>query len=80
MGKYVPDRDFINEIPTEKRFRELLVEYNENIKKFEQKDSRAAGVRARLNLLEIYKLIRTRRREILERSKWLQEQWHLDRS
>lgn len=80
MGKYVPDRDFISEIPTEKRFRELLVEYNENIKKFEQKDSRAAGVRARLNLLEIYKLIRTRRREILERSKWLQEQWHLDRS
>ena len=39
----------------EQRFRELLAEYNENLHKFETK-----------NLLELYHLCRTRRKEILE--------------
>lgn len=67
MGKYVPDRDFM--FGNEKRFREVLGEYNENIHKFEQKDNRAAGVRARKNLLELFHLCRARRAEILERTK-----------
>ena len=69
MGKYIPDRDFVEEEPTEKRIREVLEDYNKNIWKFEVKDSKAAGVRARGNLLELYHLCRTRRKEILERKK-----------
>lgn len=71
MGKYVPDRDFISELPTEKRIREVLEDYNKNIHKFEQKDSARAGVRARNNLLELFHLCRQRRKEILERKKTL---------
>lgn len=69
MGKYVPDREFI--FGNEKRIREVLAEYNTNIHKFEQKDSKRAGVRARNNLLELFHLCRARRKEILERSKTL---------
>ena len=69
MGKFIPERDFINELPTEKRLRELMDEYKENVWRFEIKDSKAAGVRARNNLLEIGKLTKTRRLEILERKK-----------
>jgi|TARA_R100000479_G_scaffold171285_2_gene114719 hypothetical protein len=69
MGQFIPDRDFVNEIPTEKRFRECLQEYNENIHKFEVKNSKAAGVRARHNLLELYHLCKQRRKEILDRKK-----------
>lgn len=71
MGKYVPDRDFVSEEPTEKRIRQVLAEYNENITKFEVKDSKAAGVRARFNLLELHHLCKKRRKEILARSKTL---------
>lgn len=71
MGKYVPDRDFIE--GTEKRIREVLSEYNTNIHKFEQKDSMRAGVRARNNLLELFHLCRKRRKEILERKKEIKE-------
>ena len=74
MGKYVPDRDFIH--GTEKHIRQVLAEYNKNIHKFETKDSKAAGVRARKNLLELFHLCRTRRKEILERSKTLGWQEH----
>jgi len=69
VGKYIPDRDFVCEEPTEKRIREILDEYKENIWRFEVKDSKAAGVRARNNLLELHHLCKTRRREILERKK-----------
>lgn len=69
MGKYIPERDFVNELPTEKRIREVLAEYNENIWRFEIKDSKAAGVRARHNLLELHHLAKTRRAEILQRKK-----------
>lgn len=69
MGKYVPDREFV--FGTEARIREVLGEYNKNIHKFEQKDSKRAGVRARNNLLELFHLCRARRKEILERSKGL---------
>jgi hypothetical protein len=69
MGKFIPERDFINELPTEKRLRELIDEYKENIWRFEVKDSKAAGVRARNNLLELGKLVKARRKEILERKK-----------
>jgi len=69
MGKYIPERDFINEEPTEKRIREILEEYKENIWRFEVKNSKAAGVRARKNLLELHSLCRTRRREINDRKK-----------
>ena len=69
MGKFIPERDFINELPTEKRLRELVDEYKENIWRFEVKDSKAAGVRARNNLLELAKLTKPRRKEILERKK-----------
>lgn len=69
MGKYIPDRDFISEIPTEKRIREILEEYKENVWRFEVKDSKAAGVRARHNLLELWHLCKARRKEILERKK-----------
>jgi hypothetical protein len=71
MGKYIPERDFVNEEPTEKRIREVLDQYKENIWRFEIKDSKAAGVRARKNLLELYQLAKTRRAEILERKKVL---------
>lgn len=71
MGEFIPDRDFIH--GTEKRIREVLVDYNKNIKQFEQKDSRRAGVRARNNLLELFHLCRARRKEILLRSKELKE-------
>lgn len=71
MGKYIPDRDFMNEIATEKRIREILEEYKENVWRFEVKDSKAAGVRARHNLLELGKLCKVRRLEILERKKTL---------
>lgn len=71
MGKYIPERDFINELPTEQRLREVLAEYEQNIWKFEVKDSKAAGVRARSNLLELYGLAKQRRLEILERKKEL---------
>jgi len=69
MGKFIPERDFINELPTEKRLRELIDEYKQNVWRFEIKDSKAAGVRARNNLLEIGKLTKIRRLEILERKK-----------
>ena len=74
MGKYVPDREFI--YGTEKKIREVLAEYNENIHKFETKDSRRAGVRARNNLLELFHLCRARRKEILERSKELKDYYN----
>lgn len=73
MGKYVPDRDFIE--GTEKRIREVLSDYNKNIHKFEQKDSMRAGVRARNNLLELFHLCRQRRKEILERKKEIKEKY-----
>ena len=69
MGKFIPDRDFVNEEPTEKRIREVIDSYKENIWRFEINDSKAAGVRARNNLLELYHLCRQRRKEILERKK-----------
>lgn len=69
MGKYVPERDYIH--GTEQRIREVLAEYNENIWRFETKDSKRAGVRARKNLLELFHLCRKRRKEILERKQTL---------
>lgn len=69
MGKYVPDRDFVNEIETEKKIRELFSEYNTHIHNFEVKDIKTAGVRARKCLLELYPLLKQRRLEILERKK-----------
>lgn len=73
MGKFVPDRDFIE--GKEKRIREILEDYNKNIHKFEQKNSLRAGVRARNNLLELYHLCRARRKEILDRSKEIRQSW-----
>lgn len=64
MGKFVADPDWI--VGTEKRLREVLTEYNENIYRFEVKKSKAAGVRARKNLLELFHICRARRKEILE--------------
>jgi RecB family exonuclease len=69
VGKFIPERDFVNELPTEKRLREVFEEYTKNIWSFEIKDSKAAGVRARNNLLELAKLTKPRRKEILERKK-----------
>ena len=71
MGQFIPDRDFINEPPTEKKVRDVFVDYDKNISKFEIKNSKAAGVRARNNLLEFYQLCKIRRKEILERKKRL---------
>lgn len=76
MGKFVPERDFVQ--GTEARFRELLGEYNENIRKFELKDSMRAGVRARNNLLELFHLCRLRRKEILERTKSIREYYNTE--
>lgn len=64
MGKFVADPDWIE--GTEKRIREVLTEYNENIYRFEVKKIKIAGVRARHNLLELFHLCRKRRKEILE--------------
>ena len=69
MGKYVADRIFIE--GNEKRIREVLSDYNENIHQFETKDIKVAGKRARKNLLELYHLCRVRRQEILDRGKTL---------
>lgn len=69
MGKYVADRPYVEGL--ELQFREVLEDYFRNIHKFETKDSKRAGVRARNNLLELWHLCRARRKEILERSKTL---------
>jgi len=53
----------------QKQIREIFESYKENIWRFEVKDSKAAGVRARNNLLELAKLCKVRRKEILERKK-----------
>jgi len=66
MGKYIPERDWISETPTEKEIRRVLTEYNENIHIYETKGFKTAGVRSRNNLLELYPLLKKRRREILE--------------
>tara|TARA_R110000787_G_scaffold30601_1_gene81961 strand:+ start:141 stop:362 length:222 start_codon:yes stop_codon:yes gene_type:complete len=71
MGQFIPERDFVSEIPTEKRIRDILEDYNKNVWRFEVKNSKAAGVRARANLLEFYQLCKIRRKEILERKKQL---------
>lgn len=71
MGQFIPERDFVSEIPTEKRIRDILEDYNKNVWRFEVKNSKAAGVRARNNLLEFYQLCKIRRKEILERKKQL---------
>ena len=79
MGQYIPDRDFVEEEPTEKRIREVLKEYTDNIYRFEVKDSKAAGIRARNNLLELHHLCKQRRKEILERKKTLKTfRWELE--
>jgi len=78
MGNFIPDRDFIEEEPTEKRIREVLGEYNENIRNFECRNSKAAGKRARANLLELFHLCRQRRKEITDRSK--QISWYVHES
>tara|TARA_R110000851_G_scaffold66120_1_gene149694 strand:- start:258 stop:518 length:261 start_codon:yes stop_codon:yes gene_type:complete len=78
LGKYVADRDFIEDEPSEKRIREILVDYNNNIKQFECQNNRSAGRRARANLLELYHLCRLRRKEILERNKEIS--WHVHES
>ena len=69
MGQFIPERDFVNEEETEKQIREIIESYKENIWRFEVKDSKAAGVRARNNLLELGKLCTVRRKEILKRKK-----------
>lgn len=66
-NKFVTKRDFIE--GKEKRIREVLADYNNNIHQFEQDNNKRAGVRARANLLELFHLCRARRKEILERSK-----------
>ena len=66
-NKFAAERDFIE--GNEKRIREVLSDYNNNIHQFEQKNIKRAGVRARANLLELFHLCRARRKEILERSK-----------
>lgn len=79
MGKFIPDRDFINEEPTEKRIRQVIDEYKENVWRFEVNDSKAAGVRARHNLLELWHLTKQRRKEILERKKTLKAfRWEVE--
>lgn len=60
---------------TEERIREVLVDYNKNIQKFETEHSKRAGIRARKNLLELYHLCRARRKEIsakYDEYKWRQ--------
>lgn len=69
MGRYVKDREFI--FGTEQIIREVITEYDINIREFEQKNNKRAGVRARQNLLELAFLCKKRRKEILTRSKEL---------
>jgi hypothetical protein len=66
MGKYIPERDWISETPTEQEIRRILAEYNENIHKYETKGFRTPGVRARKNLIDLYPLLKKRRKEILD--------------
>ena len=66
MGKYIPERDWINETPTEQEIRRILKEYNENIHKYETKGYKTAGIRSRNNLLALYPLLKRRRKEILD--------------
>ena len=66
-NKFAAERDFIE--GNERRIREVLSDYNNNIHQFEQKNIKRAGVRARANLLELFHICRARRKEILERSK-----------
>jgi len=53
----------------EEELREVLGDYNENIHRFYTKQSVRAGRRARNNLLQIWHLIRARRKEILAEMK-----------
>jgi hypothetical protein len=66
MGKYVNDKVPYYIEGKEEEIRKVLSEYNENIHRFYTKQSVRAGRRARNNLLELYHLIRPRRKEILE--------------
>ena len=65
MGKYIPERDWISETPTEQEIRRILSEYNDNIHRYETKGFKTAGIKARNNLLELYPLLKKRRQEIL---------------
>ncbi len=71
VGKYVPDMPDTFIEGTEQRLREVLVEYDDNIRRFETLNSKKAGVRARHNLLELYAICKLRRKEILERKRTL---------
>lgn len=65
MGKYVNDKVPYYIEGLEEEIRQVLSDYNENIHRFYTKQSVRAGRRARNNLLELYHLIRPRRKEIL---------------
>ncbi len=66
MGKYVPKDSWIATNETEQEIRRILGEYNENIHIYETKGYKTAGIRSRNNLLELYPLLKRRRKEILD--------------
>lgn len=66
MGKYIPEDSWIATNETEQEIRRILGEYNENIHVYETKGYKTAGIRSRNNLLELYPLLKQRRREILD--------------
>jgi len=66
MGKYIPEDSWIVTNETEQEIRRILGEYNENIHIYETKGYRTAGIRSRNNLLELYPLLKRRRKEILD--------------
>jgi len=69
MGKLFPDRNWVEDEPTEQYMREIMRLYFENVNDLNTKKNMAAGVRARKYLLELFHLCKKRRKEILEQKR-----------
>lgn len=76
MGKFIPAREFIFGI--EKEIRDLLKDYNDEIHKFEQKNIKRSGVKARKILGKLRIILRQRRIQILNRLKKIKNRRHED--
>ena len=76
MGKYVPDREFIEGL--EKQFRDLIDDYNYHIHMFEQKNIKKNGLEARKLLRQIRAIIPKRVNQILARSRKINHHQHED--
>lgn len=61
-----PDRNWVEDEPTEQELRDVLRYYFEQVHMLNADKNMSAGVRARKALLHVFHLCRQRRKEILE--------------